>query len=563
MCEALKKWKGKEAIVEILAKFGVRYVFGNPGTTEIPFLDALAERDDLQYILCLHDAIAVGMAHGFAAASERPALANLHAAPGVANAMGSIYNAFRAGVPLVITAGQSDQKLQALEPPLWADIATLVRPFVKWSWEARTAQELPLVMARALKVATDTPQGPVFLSLPMNLLDEEIAGEIPIPRISLAYASPGPGSLDEAAQVLAQAERPLIVAGDGVAKAHAVRSLVRLAETIAAKVYAERMPHRIAFPTGHPLYFGPIGFQEMEIQANLADADVILLAGTNRIIPVVYQGSPLIPPGAKVIQVDADPWEAGKNVPGGIVIVANVRATLEILTHKVEQKLAGKKELIMHRRSALETMAIHRKKALEEEVEQAWDNVPISISRLVRELRHALPGDAIIVDESSTSSLGLHRYFEFPHENTYFGIKGGSLGYGLPAALGIKLARPQQPVVAFIGDGAALYLPQALWTAAHYGIAVIILICNNFGYRILREGFRNYNGAASRNDKFIGCTILEPMVDFIHLAQAFGVKARTITNPEDLKISLAEAVHAHHPFLLNVLIEHDEVGRLF
>lgn len=510
----MKSWRGKEAIFEILVEFGVRFVFGNPGTTEIPLLDMFAERDDLQYILCLHEAVAVGMAHGFAAASGQPAFVNLHAAPGVANAMGNLYNAFRAGVPMVVTAGQLDQRIHVFEPPLWADVASLARPFVKWSWEVRTAEELPLVLARALKVTMDAPQGPVFISLPMNLLDEALTAGLQVPRRSRVPTHPDPATVEQAAEILVQAERPVIIAGDGVAKAHAVPAMIRLSEAIAAKVYAERMPHRIAFPTSHPLYQGPIGFQESEIQSRLAEADVILLAGTNRIIPVVYRGGPLVPPGSRVIQVDEDAWEAGKNMPGAISITADVGASLEMLTDKVLQKVAPRRESVTRRRSALEQQASERRSVVEQEVARTWDQVPISLPRLVRELRQALPDDGIVVDESSTSSLALHRYFEFPHEDAYFGIKGGSLGYGLPAALGVKLARPERPVVAFIGDGATLYAPQALWTAAHYNIPVTVIVCNNGGYRILKEGFRSYGGAAARTAAFVGCDLTDPPLDW-------------------------------------------------
>ena len=553
----MRSWRGKEAILEILTEFGVRFVFGNPGTTEIPFLDMFARRKDLQYILCLHEAVAVGMAHGFAAASERPAFVNLHATPGVANAMGNLYNAFRAGVPMVVTAGQLDRRIQIFEPPLWSDLTSLVRPFVKWSWEPRTAEELPLVLARALKVAVDVPQGPVFISLPMNLLDETFTAELQIPSRSRGPTHPDPAAVDQAAQVLAQAERPVIIAGDGVAKSHAVPAMIRLSEAIAAEVYAERMPHRISFPTGHPLYQGPIGFHASEIQSNLAGADVILLVGTNRIIPVVHHGGPLIPFGSRVIQVDEDAWEAGKNTPGAILITADVNASLEMLAEKVVEKVAPRRDLINRWRSALEQRANARHSLVEQEVAETWNREPISLPRLIREMRRALPENGIVVDESSTSSLALHRYFEFPHEDTYFGIKGGSLGYGLPAALGVKLARPERPVVAFIGDGAALYVPQALWTAAHYNIAITVIVCNNRSYRILKEGFRSYGGAVAKTNAFVGCDLVDPTVDFVKLAGAFGVKALHVRNPEDLRPSLEEAIYANYPILLDVWIEQD------
>jgi len=277
----------KVAMFEMLRARGVRHVFGNPGTTELNFMEMFADYPDIQYVLALQDAIPVGMAYGYAQATGQPAFVNLHITPGVANGLGNIFNAYRAKVPLVVTAGQVDTRMILQEPSLWSDLARLASPFTKWSYEARAPEDVPPALARAFKTAAAAPAGPVFLGLPMDCLDGEVPG--PAPWFELETEThPAPAVIERIATALAEARDPVLVVGGGAATARARTALVRIAEAIGARVYGERLPTRSAFPTDHPQYLGMAGLALPELQAELGAADVVVLAGARKFAGLLY-----------------------------------------------------------------------------------------------------------------------------------------------------------------------------------------------------------------------------------------------------------------------------------
>ncbi|HXG65386.1 MAG TPA: thiamine pyrophosphate-binding protein, partial [Blastocatellia bacterium] len=249
---------GAEAVYEMLAREGVRYVFGNPGTSELPLMDVFAARDEVQYILALHEDSALGMACGYAEATGRPAVVNLHTNPGLAHALGNLYNAYRAGTPLIVTAGQQDTRALLDGPLLTADLLELARQHTKWAWEVKTAAEIPAALARAFTISRTPPTGPVFLSLPVNLMEERAEMEFPaVTRIGPRLRGDRQ-SIEAAARLLATAKNPAIIAGDACARSGALSELAKLAETVAARVHTEPLSALLDFPTGHPLFAGPL-----------------------------------------------------------------------------------------------------------------------------------------------------------------------------------------------------------------------------------------------------------------------------------------------------------------
>lgn len=541
----------KDAFLDLLHDAGVGAVFGNPGTTEFPLIDALGNQSRLRYYLALHDTVAVGMAHGYALATHGPAVVNLHAGPGVANAMGNLYNASRSGVPLLVTAGQIDTRLQLHEPPLWADMVTMMRPVSKWAHEVRSGEELVPAAWRALEVALTPPQGPVFLALPYNVLDEPAGGPVPaFVRPGVARA-PDPGDVDRAASVIAAARRPVMVVGDGLTGEDGARAAVELAELTGSKLLSERIPPTAPVPMDHPLHFGTVGASGDAIADALGEADVLVVAGARRLVPVVHHDAWRLPEGTSVVQFEQDPWELGKVFPYEVGVIGDVAGSLRAVADAVGAAAPEAREAARRRRESLERENRRIRAERDSEADEQADRSPIAVSRVVRALREALPSHAVIVDESLTSTRALLRHYPLRPEG-FYGIKGTGLGWGLPAALGHQLGDADRPVVAFMGDGATLYSLQALWSAAHYGASLTTVVVNNRSYKILKEGLRAYRGGGDGH--YLGTDLSEPAIDYVALAGSFGVPARRVERPEELDEAVKWAI-GPGPTVLEVLVD--------
>jgi benzoylformate decarboxylase len=549
---------GAEAMYEMMVRRGVRYVFGNPGTTELPLMDQFAARDEISYILALHEDSALGIAAGFAEATARAAVVNLHTNPGLAHALGNLYNAYRAGTPLVVTAGQQDTRSMIDEPLLYADMLELARQHTKWAWEVRHASEIPGVLARAFRVAETPPTGPVFVSLPVNVMEERAEMEMPGDVAIGTRVRGDRAKIEEAARLLASARNPVIIAGDGCARASAIGEVVRLAELLAARVHAEPLNSLLTFPTDHPLYAGPLFPHATQTAALLEGADVILIIGVSNLAPLVYTGARMIPAAARLIQINADARELGKNFTAEVAILADPGTAIEELNEILAPLASSDASEAIRRRMEMTTAHIDqaRRKFVEQASAPSGEGL-MSPAFVAREMRQAAAPDAVLVDESVTSTAFVRTMFNLSEPNSYFYAKGGSLGLGLPAAVGVKLAMPDRQVLCAVGDGSALYSIQALWTAARYKLAVCFVVFNNTSYMILKGGLVAMRGASAERGKFVGMDITEPEIDFVRLAESMGVAARRVSIGADLRASLDWALGESGPTLLDVAIARD------
>jgi benzoylformate decarboxylase len=543
---------GAQAFFEVLLKQGVRYVFGNPGTTELPIMDLFAARDDITYILALHEDCALGMAVGYAEATGRAAVVNLHANPGLAHALGNLYNAHRAGTPLVVTAGQQDTRFMIEEPLLCADMIQMASQYTKWAWEVRSAAEIPRAMARAFQIALAPPTGPVFLSLPVDALEGRADMKFePITRIG--RARPDRSDLQEAASLILNAQNPAIIAGDRCARSGAVGALIQLAEIIGARVHAEPLNSLLVFPTGHPLYAGPLFPNTKQAQAALSGVDLVILIGVNNMMPLVYTGDKMIPEGARIIQIDSDTRELGKNYSAELAMPADPLLAIEDLVQIIRGR-ADREAMLARREQVAAALAQMRARFAES---AASDAEPLEPAFVARQMRRIAPDAAVLVDESVTSTAFLRTFFELNEPNSYFYAKGGSLGLGLPAAIGVKLAMPDRQVICAVGDGSALYSIQSLWTAAHYKLPVRFIIFNNSSYMILKGGLLAMRGESVRRQIFTGMDIADPEIDFVKLAQSMGVAAQRVARAQQLEASLQWAINESGPALLDIAITRD------
>src|SRR5499426_3075356 len=556
---AVPMMSGKKAFLELLKQEGVDIVFGNPGTTELPLMDAFATENEIRYLLGLQEAAIMSMADGYAQASGKLAVVNLNVTPGLGNAMGMLYDAQKAGSPILVTAGQHEQSFTATEPILWADLPTIARPLVKWSSEVHRLADLPRLIHRAAKTALAPPTGPVFLSLPGDILRADADIDLSAPSRVAPRLRGDRAAVEAAADLLAQAKHPVIMAGDAVAQSRAHAELVELAELLGAPVYSEFVPNTASFPASHPLFRGSMVRLAPDVRKVLDQYDVLFSVGGDLFTLSLPSDVDPMPPAIKLIHLDVDPWELGKNYPPAVAILGDPKATLPDITATLRERMSSGARGAARERFAAATKAIAAERdALTAKARALAKASPVQPLALLHAIGEMLPKDAVVIEEALSSAPGIRQLIRSDDPQSYFGLRGGGIGWGLPAALGVKLALPHRPVVGIIGDGSALYTIQALWTAAHYRIPVVIVILNNTSYRILKQRLHAMRGLAEQADSYVGMELLDPKIDFVSLARSLGVtaeRAKTVHETTDL---IAHALKNGGPMLIDV-----EVDRAF
>ncbi len=448
---------GIEAFLEVLAAAGVRYLFGNPGTTELPLSDALVQDPRFEYILGLQEVPVVAMADGFALASGSVGVANVHICCGLGNAMGMLYNAYCAGSPVVLTAGQQDRRLRLEEPVLAGDMVSVVRPWTKWAVEIQRAADIPTAVRRAVQTALTPPTGPVFLALPVDVQLEACDGvDLSPPSIPNHRVRPPLDELRRAAETLADAVNPGILAGSRVTECEAIGELVAVAERLGAPVLAEQgTAHgRVPFPTDHPLYGDSLPLWSPAVHKRLSEFDVLLVVGMNLLRNYIYlEPARPIPPHIRLVQMDNDPWQIGKNYPVEVGLIGDLKVGLSELGQLLAARMSAKQGETAQRR--LETYATARgasRDALLAKISAERPHRPLSPLTLMSEVARVLPRNAAVVEEAVTTTNNiLERLGVLPDPAGYLGHRGWALGWGLGCALGVKLAWPQRPVLALSG----------------------------------------------------------------------------------------------------------------
>ena len=551
-------YRGKQIFMETLIAEGVRHIFGNPGTTELPVMDSLRDYPQLEYVLCLQEAVAVSMADAYAIASDTVGVVNLHVAPGLGNGLGSVYNAWEGGTPLLITAGQQDHRMRLREPVLGHDLVAMAAPLTKWSVEAQSADELPLILHRAFKIAREAPTGPVFVALPIDVMEERTEHPPIAPSGLFAQTTPDAAGVAQVAERALGAKQPMIVCGDEVARAGAGDALISLAERIGAAVYYDVLPARLNFPTHHSNFRDRMVRDQKLIRATFEGADLILLIGGEFFEEVWFADADPFPPGAAVVGIEPVASRLGRNYRVDYGLVGDVGITLQALDQAIEAaadqayvaKVAARQAVHVETRE--KAHARQRSKAAERAGNRA-----MSTAALMAELASALPPNASVCNESITASPDLLQTLDLARREDYIASRGGGIGQGLPGAIGMKIAYPDRPVIALSGDGSALYTIQALWTAAHHRIPVVFLILNNGAYRILKLNMNTYrNMAELEPDRgYPHLDLADPLVDFVTTAAGLGVEGRRVEKIEEVASAVEAAFASGKPYLLDVVVD--------
>ena len=518
-------------------------------------MDALAVETELRYILGLQEAAVMAMADGYAQASGKLTAVSVHVAPGLGNAMGMLYDARKAGSPIIVTAGQHDQSFTFSEPLLWADLPEIARPLVKWSSEVHRLEDLPLAIHRAAKTALAPPTGPVFLSLPGDVLTNEADIAMGTPSRVAPNVRGDRAAIEAAAKLCASAERPLIFAGDAIAQSNALAEVVTFAELLGAPVYAELVSSRASFPSSHPQFFGAMVRLQKNIREILAQHDLVISLGADLFTLSLPSPVDAKPEHLKVVHLDTDPWEIAKNYAVESAIFGEPKVTLPELTAEtdarmtVQQRSAAKSRGEATRRASAQARA-----KLAASAQEAATRSPIEPLALLQVIADTLPPSAVVVDETVSSGLGMRSLLRSDDAQSYFGLRGGGIGWGLPAAIGAKLALPARPVVALIGDGSAMYTVQGLWTAAHEKLAVTFVIFNNTSYKILKQRALAMGALVAETKRYVAMDLTEPAIDFVGLARSLGLAAERVSTLDQVRSQLTRAIASNGPTLIEVVM---------
>ncbi|MDP6428633.1 MAG: thiamine pyrophosphate-binding protein [Rhodospirillales bacterium] len=549
--------RARQVFLESLLAHDVNYIFGNPGSTENAVVDGMFEYPELSYILALHEGVAVGAATFYAQASGRTPLVNLHAGPGLGNAIGMIYGGLRANVPMIVSAGQQDTRMRLLEPILGHDLAAMAAPVVKWSMQIEHADEVSLAVRRAHKIANEAPKGPVFLSMPLNVMEDETEagpeGPGVIHRAPAAHAA----GIEQAAAFLSKAAHPVIVAGDGVAQDGADGAVGRLAEITGAEIWFE--PSRARYPVAadHLAVRGSLPFDSVGMRAIFDEADAILLVGGRFFEELWYNAdtSPLSGIKADVVQIDDAEARLARFHPIDLGLIGDIEATVTALCDSLADGLDGKYRAAAEQRLA--RIAPHREQRAERQRARAGEpgeTGKVSVPHAMAAMRDELPADTAFVAEVITTRPDFDGTFDYLGINDYFGGRGGGIGQGIAGAIGVKLAYPERPVVAVCGDGSAMYSIQALWTAAHHDLAIVFIIFSNREYRILKRNLDEWRRRFSINSNAPNplLDIAEPPLDFVALAKGMGVDGAYVNEDHGVAPAVRQALDAGRPFLIEM-----------
>ncbi len=558
---------GGELFVAQARAAGVEYLFTNPGSFEVGFFDAVVDHPQIQLIEGLHEGIVISMADGYHKVSGKPGFVNVHAVAGTAQMAGQLYNASRDGSALVVTAGLNDNEAWSddyvLAPRPGFDQKEINRQFTKISWDARQPASLPLMLRRAFKVATTDPGGPVYLAAAHYALEQKnvTASILPADRFLIrTRVHADPSAIEKAARLLIEAQHPVIIAGDEVWKSGAQQELLSLVEHLAIPtvrpggvIFANAYQ---SFPTTHAFYLGTAQEYLGEFRSV---PDVIFFVGARDVGDRVVPASPELPATARIVRLGMDTMSFGRNYPTDVPLISDVKAGLTDLLASLDSLITKDRRnaIATQRADEIRRLSAASRAGVEKQISVNFGQSPIHPDELCKVMADTLDKNAIIVSENLTGKFDSFRFGFRDDEQMHLGNSGSSLGWGIGAAIGAKLAAPDRQVVSSIGDGSVMYSASGFWTQARYHIPILTVVWNNRNYQTVRHAYHEYGGRMVNSAKYAGMYLGDPDIDFVKLAESQGVSGERVASGKDLRAALKRGIAATRdgkPYLVEVLI---------
>ncbi|MDH4128829.1 MAG: thiamine pyrophosphate-binding protein [Spirochaetota bacterium] len=550
--------EGRFKVLEQLVEDDIKYIFGNPGTVEQGFIDAISNYPRLKYINTLHESVAIAMADAYSRYTKKPSVVQLHSGVGLGNGIGMIYQAMRGHSPIVILAGEAGIKYDAMDSQMAVDLVSMAKPVTKWACRVLDSLSLLRIIRRAIKMASTPPMGPVFVVLPMDILDQINDEKIVASTCLITETTPSDDELNRIADIFIKSEKPMIIMGDGISFSKAQNELTKVAELTGAEIWGADSSE-VNVKASHPLFKGLLGHMFGEhSQEIISKADAVLICGTY-ILPEVFPSfDNVFNTNAKIIHIDLNAYEIAKNFPVDIGIVSDPKHTLGRLVNSLSQRMDSNQKAKAQKRidNLKEIKRLNDEKQLlndKNNLNENGLNLPLFMETLAR---HINLENTVIFDEALTCSPELNRYIPAEIPGHFFQTRGGSLGVGIPGAIGLKLAAPNKTVIGFTGDGGSMYTFQALWTAAHYNIDAKFVVCNNKSYRLLKLNILQYwkERNITKHPYPEAFNICEPDIQFTELARALGVPAIRIEHANDIENAIKEALNTKGPFLIDLIV---------
>ena len=545
------KLEGKHALLQMFVAEGVNYVFGNPGTSETPMMTILPEYKDLDYILVLQEGVAVGMAEGYGRSTGTVPLVSLHIDNGMANGLSLMIDQLRSGTPMVMTAGNKD--IRKLGPGR-SDLAELARPFAKWSAEITHAGQVPSVIRRAFQEAKTSPTGPVFVGMSANAFDDVADVNIQPSTDVVQNSSTDPNTLEEVCDLLSTASKPIMIIGDRLNGAN--QAAVKLAETAGIPVYGHGS-FEVNFPATHPLWQGNLSVRNPDAVKAIRSADLIIAAGCTVFDDFFYQAEDIIPKSAKLVHIDSDPSSVGKSEPSDIAILAAPSEVITQLAESVSYEFTGTKaeEAALRVKDAA-SVSSARREAFAKSAMKQRNMSPMSPSTFAATFADALPSDATVFNDGISTGGLIFEAMSPDERGSYYAIRGGAIGWGMGATMGVQLGQPDRPVVGVMGDGTAIMTIQALWTAANSNVPAVFVICNNRSYRILKLNSNVYHRMQGLQtpESYVASDFDLPL-DFKSQADAYGVEGVRVETPDELTAQIQRGCELNKPLVIDAVID--------
>ena len=545
------KLAGKHALLQMFVAEGVNYVFGNPGTSETPMMTILPEYKDLNYILVLQEGVAVGMAEGYGRSTGTVPLVSLHIDNGMANGLSMMIDQLRSGTPMVMTAGNKD--IRKLGPGR-SDLAELARPFAKWSAEITHAGQVPSVIRRAFQEAKTSPTGPVFVGMSANAFDDIADVNIQPSTDVVQNSSTDLNAIEEVCDLLATASKPIMIIGDRLNGAN--QAALKLAETAGIPVYGHGS-FEVNFPASHPLWQGNLSVRNPDAVNAIRSADTIIAAGCTVFDDFFYQAEGIIPKSAKLVHIDSDPGSVGKSEPTDIAILASPSEVITQLAEAVSYEFTGTKaeEAALRIKDAA-AVSTARRQAFAESASKQQNMSPMSPATFAATFADALPSDATVFNDGVSTGGLIFEAMSPDERGSYYAIRGGAIGWGMGATMGVQLGQPDKPVVGVMGDGTAIMTIQALWTAANSNIPAVFVICNNRSYRILKLNSNVYHRLQGLQtpESYVASDFDLPL-DFKSQADAYGVEGIRVETPDELTAQIRRGCELNKPLVIDAVID--------